>query len=57
MACARDAFVPLSEAQALHAHWAGSELRILDAGHISALFTSGAALRGAILDAVHRSGE
>ncbi|WP_163867934.1 alpha/beta hydrolase family protein [Myxococcus eversor] len=57
VACARDAFVPMSEARALHAHWAGSELRILDAGHISALFTSGAALRGAIRDAVHRSGE
>lgn len=56
LACSRDAFVPLAEARALHAHWPGSELRILDAGHISALITSGKALRGAIRDAVHRSG-
>ncbi|WP_408890939.1 alpha/beta fold hydrolase [Myxococcus faecalis] len=56
LACARDAFVPLAEARALHAHWPGSELRIVDAGHISAVITSGAALRGAIRDAVHRSG-
>lgn len=57
LACARDGFVPISEARALHAHWAGSELRVLDAGHISAILTSGSALRAALRDAVHRSGE
>ncbi|QSQ16794.1 alpha/beta hydrolase family protein [Myxococcus landrumensis] len=57
VACERDGFVPISESRALHAHWAGSELRVLDAGHISAILTSGSALRAALRDAVHRSGE
>ncbi|MCE9673505.1 alpha/beta hydrolase family protein [Myxococcus stipitatus] len=54
VACAKDGFVPIAEAEALHAHWAGSELRIIDAGHISAVFTEGPALRRAIRDALDR---
>ena len=54
LACRRDGYVPASETHALHAHWPTSELRWVDAGHISALFTERRALRAAIRDAFAR---
>ncbi|AKQ70792.1 Hypothetical protein A176_007704 [Myxococcus hansupus] len=54
VACRRDGFVPGEETLALHAHWPGSELRWVDAGHVSALFTERAALCAAIRDALAR---
>ncbi len=54
LACRRDGYVPASETHALHAHWPKSELRWVDAGHISALFTERRALRAAIRDAFAR---
>jgi pimeloyl-ACP methyl ester carboxylesterase len=57
LACARDGFVPISEAEALHAHWPGSELRVVGgAGHLSAIFIEASRLRAAVRDAVDRSG-
>lgn len=58
--CAHDGYVPRSETLALHAHWPAAELRWLDAGHVSALFTERAALRAAVRDvlgtpAAHRA--
>jgi esterase/lipase len=45
-----DGFVPAEQAIALHRHWAGSELRWLEGGHVTAaLFIQ--AQRQAILDA------
>ncbi len=54
VACQRDGFVPLPEAHTLYAHWRGSELRLIDAGHVSALFTCTAALRAAVCDGLAR---
>ncbi|WP_394825404.1 alpha/beta hydrolase family protein [Pendulispora albinea] len=54
LACRRDGYVPRTETLALHAHWASSELRWVNAGHISALFTERHALRAAVRDAFAR---
>ncbi|QDE86327.1 alpha/beta hydrolase family protein [Myxococcus xanthus] len=56
VACRRDGFVPGDETLALHAHWPRSELRWVDAGHVTALFTERAALCAAIRDALSRVG-
>jgi len=49
----RDGFVPAEEAERLHAHWAGSELRWLEAGHVTSAVLHYARHRRAILDAFH----
>ncbi len=54
LACRGDGFVPGEETLALHAHWPQSELRWVDAGHVSALFTERAALCAAVRDALSR---
>ena len=54
VACERDGFVPAEVVEALHAHWPGSELRRIDAGHISAVFTHRKQLRAAVRDALDR---
>jgi predicted esterase len=48
-----DGFVPPAEMERLAVHW-GSELRWLDAGHISALLLHRPALRAAVVDALSR---
>jgi hypothetical protein len=48
----RDGYVLGSEIQRLHEHWAGSSLRWIRAGHISALLTSKRALCDAIADGI-----
>jgi len=48
--CTRDGYVLRTEIQRLHAHWPGSTLRWIRAGHISALLTSRRALCDAIAD-------
>jgi len=48
-----DGFVPPEEAMALHRHWAGSELRWLDGGHVTAALHLDAH-RSAIRDAFDR---
>lgn len=45
-----DTYVPLSQAQALHAHWQGSSLRVCDAGHASMLLLETQFCRQAVLD-------
>ncbi|XXF75240.1 alpha/beta hydrolase family protein [Myxococcaceae bacterium GXIMD 01537] len=55
VAPARDGFVPLAEAEALHSHWPGSELRVIDAGHVTAIVRRGHDLRAAVHDAVRRA--
>ena len=50
----RDGYVLASETQRLHQHWKGSELRMIDAGHFSALITQREALRACVLEAVRR---
>jgi predicted alpha/beta hydrolase family esterase len=54
VACRRDGYVPGREASALHAHWPKSELRWVDAGHVSALITGRRFLRTAVRDAFAR---
>jgi hypothetical protein len=49
-----DAFVPPREAEALHRHWPGSELRWDDAGHVTAAVFAQRAHQRAILDALAR---
>ncbi|MBZ4418035.1 alpha/beta hydrolase family protein [Myxococcus sp. RHSTA-1-4] len=54
LACRKDGFVPAAETRALHAHWKQSELRWVNAGHVSAIVTERAALRAAVRDALAR---
>jgi pimeloyl-ACP methyl ester carboxylesterase len=54
--CRRDGYVSLEDTQALHAHWPGSTLRWLDAGHVSAPLLHRAALREATASALGRLG-
>jgi pimeloyl-ACP methyl ester carboxylesterase len=49
-----DAAVPPSEAEALHAHWDGSELRWMRRGHITGFLVSRDPVRKAIFDAFDR---
>jgi hypothetical protein len=48
--CTRDGYVSSAQVRRLHAHWRGSTLRWIRAGHISALLTSRRALCDAIAD-------
>ncbi len=50
--CTRDGYVLQSETERLHRQWKGSELRWIDAGHFSALFTQRRALQQCIEAAV-----
>lgn len=49
--CSDDAFVPVAHARALHAHWPGSSLDIIEAGHVSAVVLYRAALQRALVRA------
>lgn len=54
LACKKDGFVPAAETRALHAHWKESELRWVDAGHVSAILTERTALCAAVRDSLAR---
>ncbi len=54
VASRHDGFVPPEEADALHAHWSGSELRWVPAGHFTGLVLHHATHRRAVLDAFAR---
>lgn len=54
VASRHDGFVPPAEARALHSHWAGSELRMFDTGHVTAALLDSEAHRQAIADALAR---
>ncbi|MFB6264642.1 MAG: alpha/beta hydrolase family protein [Bradymonadaceae bacterium] len=49
-----DAFIPPAEVEQLHHHWKGSELRWLDASHITGWTLHPGAIRDAIADAFDR---
>ena len=49
-----DAFVPPHEAEALHRHWPGSELRWSDRGHVTAAVLGQRQHQDAVLDALGR---
>jgi dienelactone hydrolase len=49
-----DGFVPATESEALHAHWPGSELRMLESGHVTAALLQADEHRRAIRDAFGR---
>lgn len=49
-----DAFVPPREPAELHRHWQGSELRWIDAGHVTSALFHRSAHRRAIMDALAR---
>lgn len=51
VASRHDGFVPPQEAHALHAHWPGSDLRWVDAGHFTGLVLHHGTHRRAVLDA------
>lgn len=51
---AHDGFIPREEAEALHAHWSGSELRWVQGGHLTGLVLRHDAHRRALLDAFGR---
>lgn len=51
LAARHDGFVPPAEAEALHAHWPGSTLRWVPAGHVTAVVLHGSAQLAAVLDA------
>ena len=52
--CARDGYVLRTEIQRLHDYWPGSELRWLQAGHVTAVIRGRSRLRGAVVDATER---
>ncbi|MBO6940959.1 MAG: alpha/beta hydrolase family protein [Deltaproteobacteria bacterium] len=54
VASRHDGFVPPEEARALHAHWPGSDLRWVPAGHFTGLVLHHATHRRAVLDAFAR---
>ncbi len=54
LGCRRDGYIPGDQVRALHALWRGSELRWINAGHVSALFTQRRALRAAVSDSFDR---
>ncbi|MFP2912312.1 alpha/beta hydrolase family protein [Pyxidicoccus sp. 3LFB2] len=54
LACKRDGFVPAAETRTLQAHWKESELRWVNAGHVSAIVTERSALCAAVRDALVR---
>ncbi len=54
VACRHDGFIPREEAEALHAHWPGSELRWVEGGHLTGLVLHHHAHRRALLDAFGR---
>lgn len=50
-----DGYVPPAEAEALHRHWAGSELRWVGGGHLTGVLLHHREHRRAILDAFERA--
>lgn len=54
VASRHDGFVPATESEALHAHWPGSELRMLESGHVTAALLQAEQHRQAIRDAFGR---
>ncbi len=48
--CRSDGYVSSEDTRALAAHWPGSRLRWLEAGHVSAVLRHRAALRGAVVE-------
>ena len=52
--CTRDGYVLPSETERLHAHWKGSAIRWIRAGHFSALLTERQKLRECVEEAVSR---
>lgn len=52
LGCSRDGYVLGTETERLHRHWAGSNLRWLNAGHFSALITSRKTLCDCVVDAL-----
>ena len=54
LGAAHDAFVPRAEVESLHAHWPGSELRWVGAGHVTGAVLHQGAHRRAILDVFSR---
>ncbi len=54
LGCRRDWYIPPEQVSALHRLWRGSELRWVNAGHVSALFTERRALRAAVYDSLDR---
>jgi hypothetical protein len=55
MAASRDGYVPRSATEALHRHWAGSELRIERTGHAMLLVRGIGALARTVVDAFERA--
>lgn len=54
VAATNDAFIPTAEVEKLHAHWPGSELRWLRAGHTTGWVLNASTIRRAIADAFER---
>jgi hypothetical protein len=52
--CTRDGYVLRKEIQRLHEYWPGSELRWLQAGHVTAVIRGPSFLRSAVADATDR---
>ena len=50
-----DKFVPVAMTRSIHEHWAGSELRILDAGHATLIVRKHRHLAQAIVDSFSRT--
>lgn len=57
VASRHDGFIPAAEAEALHRHWEGSELRWVDGGHLTGLVLHHHVHRRAVLDAFARAAE
>ncbi|WIA35890.1 hypothetical protein OEZ86_004271 [Tetradesmus obliquus] len=54
VAARHDGYVDMASVQALQAHWPGSELRLVDGGHVSAFLLHQEAFRAALRDSLAR---
>ena len=54
VAATDDAYVSVESVQAVHRYWAGSELRMVRGGHVSAFLMQQAHFRRAVLDSLNR---
>ena len=54
VAARRDRYVPLRDAEDIHRHWPGSELRLLDSGHVGAVVLHSRRMVAGVVDAFER---
>jgi predicted alpha/beta hydrolase family esterase len=54
VAARNDAYVSMDSVEAVHRYWGGSELRVVDGGHVSGFLMQQPKFRQAISDSLNR---